>query len=419
MTRHFTAAVSAALLCIGAWSQDGARTGWDIVPLPLVSYNSDLGMQYGAYAEMFDYGRDVSVYPAYRHKYHIEGSRFTKGQTLLHAEYDSRYLIPGIRLTASASWQDDPLYPFYGLNGSTTEFRPELNLNDGTAYYSYKRSMLRMLGTIKGEIVSGLEWSAGLAYWKYSTADIDFEGYDSANTLYRTYRDAGVIRDDETGGSVVELKAGITYDTRDFEADPSEGCYAELYLISSPDLMGTGYSYLRMSARYRHFFRANDWLTFGMHAAWQGRIIGNVPFYMQQVIYTPTVMQGYAEGLGGINTVRGLPGTRLIGDGMAWANLELRIRLLEADLLGQHWKFGINPLLDCGVITTPTRAAQIADLTGLSISEISKETRRMHPSAGFGIKVAMNYNFILSAEWAKALADRFDPGISLFIGYIF
>ena len=120
-------------------------SGWNIGPLPCVSYNSDLGFQYGVCADIFNYG-DGELFPDYYHRFYVEASRYTKGQTLLHAQYDSKQLIPGLRLTGAISYQYDPLYYFYGFNG-TEKYDPSLNLNreSGIARYNYTRSMLRIL----------------------------------------------------------------------------------------------------------------------------------------------------------------------------------------------------------------------------------------------------------------------------------
>ena len=107
-----------ALLAVSTslWAQEDeiVKDGWNFGPLPCVSYNSDLGVQFGVCADIFNY---KGVYPDYRQRFYVEASSYYPSfQTLLHAQFDSKYLIPGIRTTFSASWQYDPYFQFFGFN---------------------------------------------------------------------------------------------------------------------------------------------------------------------------------------------------------------------------------------------------------------------------------------------------------------
>jgi hypothetical protein len=52
------------------------------------------------------------------------------------------------------------------------------------------------------------------------------------------YQYAGLIRPNEAhGGHHIELKAGLVYDSREHEADPSRGIWAEVYAYGSPDIL--------------------------------------------------------------------------------------------------------------------------------------------------------------------------------------
>jgi hypothetical protein len=92
------------------------KTGWNIGLLPVVSYNSDLGFQYGVLTNIYNYG-DGKVFPKYYHSIYAEVSRYTKGSGIYRLFYDSEYLIPGIRLTADLSYLPDQALDFFGFNG--------------------------------------------------------------------------------------------------------------------------------------------------------------------------------------------------------------------------------------------------------------------------------------------------------------
>ena len=132
------------------------KKGWNFAPFPSVGYNSDTGFQIGALCEIFDYG-DGSTYPAYRHKFNIDLSWTTKDQIKLHFFYDSKYLIPKVRLTAAATYILAQMYPFMGFNGSATpyyeHFASGKKQENRVAMYNVKRNMMRVMADFQGDIL--------------------------------------------------------------------------------------------------------------------------------------------------------------------------------------------------------------------------------------------------------------------------
>mgnify|MGYP006872478335 CR=1 FL=1 len=64
------------------------KTGWTFGALPAISYNTDLGFQYGALVNFYYYG-DGKTYPKYLHSLYAEVSRYTKGSGINRFFYDS------------------------------------------------------------------------------------------------------------------------------------------------------------------------------------------------------------------------------------------------------------------------------------------------------------------------------------------
>jgi len=376
------------------------KDGWNFGPLPCVGYNSDLGFQYGICADIFNY---KGVFPDYRQRFYVEASRYTKGQTLLHAQMDTKYLIPGVRTTFSASYQYDPMFLFYGLNG-LEKYKPELDCNKDTrtAYYNYRRTMVRVMADFQKPIANNLEAIAGLAYWYYELGDIYSTDYDASSTLFYKMREAGVFSNTEaSGGNRIEIKAGIHYDSRENESDPSRGINAELYLNGSPDFFRDGYKYLRLVAHFRHYLTVlENRLVFAYHLAYQGTIAGDAPFYTQQNISTYYLRQTCTDGLGGINSVRGILSQRLVGSDYAWTNIELRLRPFSFNLINQSWYVATNPFFDAGMVTSLYKGKELCAFydDGRSFDDLRSEALRLHCSAGIGLKLAMNRNFIISVE---------------------
>ena len=95
----------------------GDAEGWSFGVLPTATYSIDNGFQAGAFGDVYYYG-DGSTYPDPLHKISWEASYFTKSQRQrYYLAYDSKYLIPGMRINASLTYVRDPLYSFWGFNG--------------------------------------------------------------------------------------------------------------------------------------------------------------------------------------------------------------------------------------------------------------------------------------------------------------
>ena len=91
------------------------KEGWKMgIPIPIISFDQDLGFQYGLGIDLFDYGKP-GIYPEYKHKFYVEWSRTTKGSGINRIYYDSEYLIPNIRLTADVSYLTEQALQFFGF----------------------------------------------------------------------------------------------------------------------------------------------------------------------------------------------------------------------------------------------------------------------------------------------------------------
>lgn len=414
------------------------KTGWSLGLLPCATYSSDMGFQYGAFGDVYYHG-DGSTYPDPLHKFSWEISHYTKGRSRFYLAYDSKYVIPNMRVTASATHVTDPLYSFYGFNGAMTEYNKE---SYGSGYYYMQRNMTRLLADFQGKITPALSWAGGINYWHFSIADLNkdkYTKYDPTNTIYDYYRKLNILSANEVnGGSRLEIKAGLVYDTRDIEAAPNRGIWSELYLCGSPDLFRDSYKYLKLSANWKQYLTVPLDLfsagrpVFAYRLAYQGTIAGESPFYMQQNINALVLKQMISEGFGSSSTVRGTYMNRIIADGYAWGNFELRVKLVRFKLLNQFFYLATNPFFDCGFATKAYKVDELSKLPEIKAKAMSagyKDTRKyindktheFVKTAGLGLKLAWNENFIISAEFAHnfnlGLGDPFWMSIGVNYGF--
>ena len=419
------------------------KKGWSLGLLPTATSSVDNGFQAGALGDIYNYG-DGTTYPDPLHKISWEASYFTHSHRMrFYLAYDSKYLIPKMRVNASVTYVTDPLYSFWGFNGGASLAHLDnpydlwTNKDTGINYFGMSRNMLRVLANFQGEIVPHLNWAAGVNFWNWKVGDMRDNGYkkdgsndkfyyDKDNTLYRDYQRLGIIHADEkNGGNALELNAGLVYDTRDIEAAPNHGIWAEAYLNGNV----LDHRYLKACVYFRHYIDipihipAGD-PVFAYRLAWQQTIAGETPLYMIQ--NNPLLVQRnmISEGFGSSNTIRGLRENRILTEGFAWMNAELRVKLVNFKLFNQFFYIAVNPFFDAGVITKPYRAAEFEAARALNIATYHPLDQLYDPdrvkdiiySAGAGLKIAMNQNFIVSVELAKCFYKPLDAGMWLGIG---
>ncbi len=431
-----------AAICSSAYAADEiVKKGLNFGPLPAVGYSSDLGWHYGALSDIYWYG-DGSTYPEYMWKANVEISKYSKGNTVLHSFFDSKYLIPGMRVSAAVSWFGNKTTDFYGFNGANSVYIPEMaGINDGIGFYLMRRDIFRVQTCLQGSIGGNWGWAGGITYWNIKTGHAENKGLGVAASdggpdlsLYDLYVKNGVIPDAEkNGGQHLEFKAGVVYDTRDHENNPTRGTNLEVYMFGSPDFISKhDNSYLKLAVHFKQFFPIiQDRLTFGGHLAFQGLVAGNAPYYMLQTIQSINMKQINTEGLGSTCTLRGTINNRLQGNSYAWMNTELRWSFLRGRWLNQNWTLATNPFFDMGMIVSPYRLDQMkalaADVTPVATTGYlannfyNDVAQKLHFSAGIGLHVIMNQNFNINFEFGKCLDPNDGTGLGINIGlnYIF
>ena len=462
------------------------KTGWNFGILPSIAYDADYGFQGGVLTNIYDYG-DGKQYPEYIHSLYIEAAYTTKHHGIFRVNYDSKYLIPGYRLTLDATYLPDAMCDFYGFNGFQSVYQPTWstwNKNpqkmDTTAYrtrvfYKYKRDLIRVAGDIEGTIYKDLKWNAGLGVLGYLVGDCDINmingrsQYDPTKPydkplnpdeplLYDKYKDWGLIGADEmNGGWHPYARAGITYDTRDKRQGPNKGIYTDLFFTYSAAFnaaygqqAAAGYNHLQFNFTFRHYVpcftdkNGINRITFAYRLGLQNLIAGQSPFYMNNYMNALFIQRVYYEGLGGGNSVRGMMAHRILANGFAFANIEFRFRVVNFDIGRQHFYIGLNPFFDLGIVTQPYNLDELVRVHTHGLyqtlaesfdanhdpdeqfsdyfSTNPKDIYRPHMTFGVGLKIGMNENFVLSADWGMPI-DRQDNGklanFYVKMGYLF
>lgn len=428
------------------------RKGWTFGALPSVSYDADYGFQYGALTNIYYFG-DGSTYPEYLHSLYLEASYTTKRYGVFRFFYDSKFLIPNHRLTVDMSYLPDALSDFYGFNGYQAVYNPdwtndESDMYVSRAFYKMKRDLFRFATDIQGALSNNWYWNAGAGVLGYKIGNVDVDmlnkGKDAEDQLpdtaglYEKYVLWDIIPHNEAnGGWHPYLRGGITYDTRNQQQNPSRGIYTDAFLTYTAAFGDMkDYNNLKFNFNFRQYIPITENISLAYRVGTQLTLAGKSPFYLNTYMNTLFIQRVIYEGLGGGNSLRGIVRNRILSDGFAFANVELRLKLWNFKVGKENFYIGINPLFDAGMVLQPYDINKDQVENNIRENDPSFDMNTLgnyfnfdesliykpHLSAGIGLKVAMNENFIVSVDWATPL-NKADNGkmsnLYIKIGYMF
>ena len=424
--------ILAILLAINGFSQKKEKTynekgeiikkGWNFGPLPVVGFDADLGFQYGLCCDIFNYG-DGTLYPNYKYKFNFEASRYTKGSGVFRFYSDMPYVFEKTKLFFDITYFYAKKYEFFGFNGFESNSIDPLEW-EKSGYNFINRNQFRFVGSMQRPFfdVKDLNWTAGLAYYNTYCSDLDTTGnmsdYAGQVTMFERYKQAGLITSDEaSGGNTTQIRLGLLYDSRDLRSDPTRGIYAEATFTGALDVIDNrGYDNLSFTFLWRHYIPLyKEKLTFSYRLGTQNLLAGSVPWYMINNMNTMFFQKMYTEGLGGSVTMRGVNRNGVIGNGFTFANVELRWRFASFQFINQNWQVALNPFFDAGMVTQKFRENELKNSNDQTL--YSGKSEGIHTSAGCGLKLIMNRNLVVSADFGRAFDERDGDKMKAFIGF--
>jgi outer membrane protein assembly factor BamA len=405
---------------------DSIKKGWNIGYLPAIAYDSDLGLYYGIIVEPFDYG-DGKIYPNYYQKLYFQVSGYSKGSSDHQFEWETYTFIPSMKFDLKLKYQGYKAYPFYGYNGNEAVYSHSWENEDDPAYktrmfYRLARKHFRLSTDFQDTIgKSKFQWQAGwdLAYFDMGPVK-DTGKYPDTLALYEKYINWDLISPEEKDGGITNsFLAGLIYDSRDRLTNPGKGIFTELNIRWMPSFLTSGnYSSLSIGFIHKQYFTlVPRRIIFAYRLWWNSNLFGDPPFYARQILTTFASTEGY----GGTNTLRGVLMQRIVTRDFLLATAELRTRVVNFRFIKDNmWYLGAIAFADAGRILKPfsVNTSKVpSDLKPLYFTEPDKS---IHATLGAGLKLVMNENFVLSAEYARP----FDPqdgisGLYLGLGYQF
>lgn len=413
------------------------KKGWNAMILPTSGYDIDVGIKYGGFLSLYNYGSGA-YFPRYDHHFYIEVSNTTKNSGVAQLVFDSESLIPGLRVTGEVSYLTEKALDFYGFNGAEVVFNDAF-IDDGREndeyisrmYYKHDRKFLRLKADFQVPL-SGrtFRWFAGFAHYGIETGPVGIERLNEGkraadklpdtNTLFDHYIAWGIIPENEaTGGNTGILRTGLIYDTRDNEPNPGKGLWDELLIYAASGFpVNASHNFIKLIFNHRHYLTLIDErLTMAYRLSYQPTVFGTIPFYMQPFVYNSFSQD---NGLGGKRTLRGVIRNRLVGEDYVFGNLEMRYVFWRSYIFRQHVYIAGSGFLDAGAVTSRYQYSTRDVPTAFYDKHFTGKQEHLHLSAGAGSHVAINQNFIVSFYLGIPF-DKNDGSVGLYttMGFLF
>lgn len=331
--------------------------------MPLLAYTSDNGLGFGVRAELAQ--KKPGVLPhraaymlqlyASLQKYHYHLFRYDR----VHPGGNER-----LRLTLNGVYRQWGKDRYFGIGNNTARIR-SLAGEDEPSRYGLIQPLLH--ATLRLQLSGSLVCFLALqGKWSHSASD--------PGSLLTLEHPLGI-----DGGFDVLVASGILYDSRQPEADPQRGMFAEASGFGTLPLgLGPG-KLLGAYLSWRGYLALFPWLVVASRVMTE-LMFGEVPFY-EMVLWHGSLP---IAGFGGFEGVRGLPFGRFRAPHRVVGSLELRLRLLERPVFGRPSALQLGLFGDGGMVWGGKSPA--GDLPG--------STLPVHLTYGMGLRLVYAESFV-------------------------
>ncbi len=357
------------------------------------------------------------AFTPYVHQISLNATYSTKGMYSFGLLWDAPYFLhTPYRIRFFTGFFQNPVAQYFGHTSQTME---KLQAPDGqsfSSYQEYNRYLRRIFSDgstwshydyfsktqLNQEIHLMRDFQKGI--WRiflgwgihrtwiqdYSNQEVDVDG---SQALMQTTRLRQAWEDGELvgyqGGYENKLKAGLVYDSRDFEPNPRSGYYHELIALTSRSWLGSDYdnsSILISSRMYRSVLRRYSDLVVA------GRVFysvkqGELPFYsLSELKFSDKEI----NGMGGMYSLRGYREPRFLGPASTGAALELRWISPTVHWGSQSFAFMLAPFVDSGRVFDDPQESSF---------------REWRFSYGSGLRIIWNVATVISMDFGMSFED--------------
>jgi outer membrane protein assembly factor BamA len=202
-----------------------------------------------------------------------------------------------------------------------------------------------------------------------------------------------------------------------------KGIWSEAIFLLAPGFISDGeYSFIRLAVTHRQYFTlVKDNLSFAYRIGYMGTIAGKSPYYFLPYMINSFSITTTVDGLGGSQTIRGIKRNRVVGDGVVFANTELRWKFWHFRLLNRNWYAALNAFADAGMVVQDRPVDEQNISPGYDPADyFSKGPEYPHVGLGGGLRLVMDQNFVIAGDVGLAIDKRDgDSGVYIGLGYLF
>jgi outer membrane protein assembly factor BamA len=408
-------------------AEPARRKGLDLQGLPILNFNTDEGLGYGAIVQVVD--RADGSYEPYRYSVLAQFFQTTRQVASHLLNFDApRFLETPWRLGLDLAYSRTRFAPYYGV-GNTARLSSELSdCADrealkadpdlcpgnpdfrGLRYYTYDhQSLPRVRLNMRRELSDS--WRLFMGYrlridrllTRYSAEELGQRGdsklhEDAAAGVLEPYEGPLASRLSERTS---ELIAGIQYDTRDTESGPTTGMFHELSARGGAGLLGSQFNYWGATLHARLFHPVVPGYR-RLVASWRGLFDvmgGEVPISLLPYYGG---LEG-KDGHGGVYSARGILLRRYQGPAKLLLNGELRWSPFTLEPWGQQFDFTFAGFVDTGRVWSNLRFSEGGGLK---------------TSVGGGLRFGWNREFVVRMDYGVGITEP-STGFYLDIGHIF
>ncbi|MDF3820339.1 DUF5982 domain-containing protein [Leptospira sp. 96542] len=332
------------------------------------------------------------------HESNLHNLYFGVDQSSLNPLYYTDRNIDGGRSVRNANFSD-----FESANSFAK------NKGVGREFLSTKRFNEYQFETTNGQISvdktifqvfriwSGVEFSKNIVRtydgtWTNTNDPITGLSVPSVETQTMVTRDAKAKEIiGSNGGYLNYIRAGIAYDTRDYEPDPDRGWLIEYNINKAETGIGSDYSYIRHFGQIKNFYQPFPKLFEEFVVAQRAaltKVEGNVPFFEYRYLYS---IDGAFGGLGGLNTLRGYRQERFVGSVMGFYNVEFRMRVGSFSLFDQNFQLSVVPFYDLGRVWDQLR---------------NVNTMGYKHASGLGLRLIWDQATVILMDYSRSKEDE-------------
>ncbi|MFW5770499.1 MAG: Omp85 family outer membrane protein [Spirochaetota bacterium] len=358
-----------ALTRMGDEDLEKKKEGWYPTGLPLINYDSDNGLGYGARIYLYNNGArddEYFAYSPYKLQMYAQFYQTTNGYQYHEFNLDMPYIAgTKFRIKTSVAFDKKINANYFGLGAENakqgfvlidipnsvdeefdkySDFAEYVDEEKGyKKYYNYQYSKPSYFLNIYRNLTDELRFMVGFEVKKV-TIDTwdgeDFDGDDQIVTKIEQEQPNGI-----DGGWSNFARIGFGYDTRDFEPDPNNGYYIDYSYEVGTEYLGSDYDFYRNTFGARYYLQIFKPLVLAMRVGYTDINGSDVPFFEMN---TFGFLLNRRNGLGNNRTLRGHKADRFVGKTMTLGNAELRFKFAEANAGGQNFKFKLTGFYDAG-----------------------------------------------------------------------